>query len=68
MKTEALEELIEHCKHIGGIDAIFLKERIIVAEEELKAIKASEPRENFCKLHNTNYGLVGYCPICHPNR
>lgn len=25
-------------------------------------------RENFCKLHNTNYVLVGYCPICHPNR
>lgn len=42
MKTEAIEELIEHCKHIGGIPAVFLKERIIAAEEELKVIKAAQ--------------------------
>jgi len=42
MKTEAIKELIEHCKHIGGIPAIFLKERIVAAEEELNAINAAQ--------------------------
>lgn len=42
MKTKAIEELIEHCKHIGGIPAMFLKERISAAEEELKVINADQ--------------------------
>lgn len=42
MKTKAIEELIDHCKYIGGIPAIFLKERIHAAEEELKAINADQ--------------------------
>ena len=56
MKTEALEELIEHCKHIGGIPAMFLKERIIVAEEELKDIRAAQ--------HGVQPTLLTRCPKC----
>ena len=46
MKTIAIEELIEHCKHIGGIPAMFLKERIASAEEELIVINSSKSIHN----------------------
>ena len=63
MKTEAIEELIEHCKHIGGIPAMFLKERIIAAEEELKAIKAAQQPRAADALYETVKMKVR-CPKC----
>jgi hypothetical protein len=50
MKTKALEDLIEHCKHIGGIPAMFLKELIIEAEAELKAINPHDAASTLCAI------------------
>lgn len=53
MKTESIEKLIEHCKHIGGIPAMFLKEHVVAAEEELKAIKAAQQTRAADALYET---------------
>ena len=43
MKTQGIEALIEHCKHVGIMERITMLPKIIEAEEELKAIKSASP-------------------------
>lgn len=63
-----IKRLIIECKCgrklFDKMDVALSGDSLLVLVAPCECATHQDTRKNFCELHNTNYALVGYCPIC----